>query len=245
MAAPHPSPTPKDRIFCALDLPEIAAAQALAERISPAIGGIKLGLEFFVRNGPAGIHALAESGLPLFLDLKFHDIPNTVRGAVLSLQGLPVDFLTIHASGGPAMMQAAARARDEAGLSGRRGKTRILGVTVLTSLDAADLARLGQNPDTAAQVERLARLAEEAGLDGIVCSPAEVASVRRAVGSDFILMVPGIRPEGGSGGDDQKRTMSPRSAIAAGADYLVIGRPITAAADPAAAAAHILESLGA
>jgi orotidine-5'-phosphate decarboxylase len=245
MAETLARPLPKDRIFCALDTGEIAAARALADALAPSIGGVKLGLEFFVANGPAGVRAVTANGLPLFLDLKLHDIPNTVRGAVLSLKGLPVDFLTVHTGGGAAMMRAAAQARDAAGLSGRRGKTHILGVTVLTSLDSADLARVGQDRNVAAQVERLAVLAKESGLDGIVCSPAEVALVRRAVGPDFVLMVPGIRPAGHGGGDDQKRTLTPREAIDAGADYLVIGRPITEAARPAEAAARIVESLAA
>jgi orotidine-5'-phosphate decarboxylase len=231
------------RIFCALDMTDTAEAVRLARRLTPAIGGLKLGLEFFAANGPQGVRALAETGLPLFLDLKLHDIPNTVAGAVKALAGLPIDFLTLHTGGGKAMMQAATKARAAHGLAGRHGPTRLLGVTVLTSLDGEDLARLGQDADVPAQVARLAALAAESGLDGVVCSPAEVARVRGAVAPGFTLMVPGIRLE--AGGDDQKRTLSPKHAIEAGADFLVIGRPITAAADPVQAAARILESLAA
>lgn len=232
---------PRDRIFCALDVPDVQSAAQLARDLAPSIGGVKLGLEFFVAQGPQGISAVTANGMPLFLDLKLHDIPNTVRGAVFALSKLPVDFLTVHASGGPAMMRAAAQARDAASLRGRSGRTKILGVTVLTSLDGEDLARVGQDRDVASQVTRLAMLAQESGLDGMVCSPAEVALVRRAVRPDFVLVVPGIRLE--AGGDDQKRTLTPKQAVDAGADFLVIGRPITAAANPALAAARIVESL--
>lgn len=235
---------PKDRIFCALDVAETDSAALLARALAASIGGVKLGLEFFAAQGPQGVRAVTANGMKLFLDLKLHDIPNTVRGAVTSLARLPIDFLTVHASGGPAMMRAAAEARDAGGMSGRHGKTKILGVTVLTSLDADDLARVGQDRDVASQVARLALLAQDSGLDGIVCSPAEVALVRRAVRPNFTLMVPGIRLEAGSG-DDQKRTLTPKQAVDAGADFLVIGRPITAAADPAKAAANIVESLAA
>jgi orotidine-5'-phosphate decarboxylase len=211
--------------------------------LASAIGGIKLGLEFFAAQGPQGVEAVTANGMPLFLDLKLHDIPNTVRGAVVSLAALPIDFLTVHTSGGEAMMRAAVEARDAARMRGRTGKTKLLGVTVLTSLDAEDLARVGQDREVPQQVERLALLAQDSGLDGIVCSPAEVALVRRAVRPDFVLMVPGIRLE--AGGDDQKRTLTPKQAVDAGADFLVIGRPITAAPDPAQAAAKIVESLAA
>lgn len=230
-------------LYCALDTAEVAEARALALRLAGAVGGLKLGLEFFVAQGPAGVSAVvADTGLPLFLDLKLHDIPNTVAGAVRAAVALQPAFLTLHAGGGPAMMRAAAEAAAEA--AARRGvaRPRLLGVTVLTSLDADDLAAVGRRGPVADQVRRLAALARAAGLDGVVCSPAEVAVLRADLGPDFVLMVPGIRPAGADVGD-QKRVMTPRAARAAGADYLVIGRPITAAADPAAAARAIAAEL--
>ncbi|WP_029007910.1 orotidine-5'-phosphate decarboxylase [Azospirillum halopraeferens] len=223
------------RIFCAVDTTDLAAARGLAGRLAGLVGGLKLGLEFFVAHGPDGVRAVMGSdGPPLFLDLKLHDIPNTVAGAVRAVLPLAPAFLTIHASGGPAMMRAAVEAAAAAG----PGRPRILGVTVLTSLDDGDLEAVGQAAPAAAQVERLARLARECGLDGVICSPNEVAALRRACGPDFVLMVPGIRPAGAAAGD-QKRVMTPAEALAAGADHLVIGRPITGDPDPAAAARRI------
>ena len=227
----------RNPILCAIDTPDPAAARVLAATVRGAVGGIKLGLEFFVANGPAAVREVAGEA-PLFLDLKLHDIPNTVAGAVRSAARLAPLFLTIHASGGRAMMRAAAEAA--AATPGRR--MQLLGVTVLTSLDDGDLAAVGQRDSTAEQVRRLALLARDSGLDGVICSPHEVAALRAACGPDFRLVVPGIRPPGAAAGD-QKRVMGPRAAMAAGADYLVIGRPITAAADPAAAARALLEEM--
>ncbi|HEY3918683.1 MAG TPA: orotidine-5'-phosphate decarboxylase [Stellaceae bacterium] len=225
----------RNPILCAIDTPELARAQALIAATQAAVGGVKLGLEFFAAHGPAGIRAAAAGQKNLFLDLKLHDIPNTVAGAVKSSLALDPLLLTLHAAGGATMMRAAVAARGAA-------RTKLLGVTVLTSLDDGDLAAVGQSGPAAAQVRRLALLAQASGLDGIVCSPQEVAMLRQACGKDFLLVVPGIRPAGAVVGD-QKRVQTPRDAIAAGADYLVIGRPITEAPDPAAAARAIFAEL--
>lgn len=236
---------PTDRVFVALDMPEIEGAKAMAAKVAGLVGGVKLGLEFFMAQGPAGIRDVIAAGdLPLFLDLKLHDIPNTVAGAVRSVAPLAPTFLTIHAGGGPAMVRAAAdAAREEAERLGLV-RMRILAVTVLTSLSDEDLTAVGQAVPAADQVRRLAQMAHANGADGIVCSPAEVALLRRDLPADFTLMVPGIRPAWAAA-NDQKRVMGPRDAVAAGADHLVIGRPITADADPAAAARRIAEELGA
>lgn len=235
------SPVFVNPVFAAIDTIDLAAAQSLCRALKGAVGGVKLGLEFFVANGPAGVRAAAaEFDLPLFLDLKLHDIPNTVAGAVRASLPLAPAFLTIHASGGPAMIEAAAKTAALAGES----RPRILAVTVLTSLDDGDLAKVGQQTPALEQVVRLARLAQESGADGIVCSPAEAAAVRAACGPDFILMIPGIRPEWAAAGD-QKRFTTPAQAMAAGATHLVIGRPITGADDPAAAARRIAAELAA
>lgn len=227
--------SPASRIFCAVDTTDLDAARTLAGQLAGAVGGIKLGLEFFVAQGPAGVRAvIGENGPPLFLDLKLHDIPNTVAGGVRAALPLRPAFMTIHSSGGPAMMRAAAEAAAEAGA----GRPRMLAVTVLTSLDSADLSAVGQDASVADQVKRLALLAKESGMDGVICSPAEVAMLRAACGPDFILMVPGIRPAWAAA-NDQKRLMTPAQAMAAGADHLVIGRPITGQPDPVAAARRI------
>jgi orotidine-5'-phosphate decarboxylase len=224
-------------ILCAIDTPDAGAARDLAAAIGPFIGGLKLGLEFFTANGPDAVRRVAGT-VPLFLDLKLHDIPNTVAGSVGAVAPLEPLLLTVHCAGGLAMMKAAAKAADEAAGRGFR-RMRIIGVTVLTSLNDDDLASVGQNGPAQDQVRRLAALAIEAGLDGVVCSPHEVAALRRDCGAGFRLVVPGIRPANGVGEDDQKRVMTPRQALDAGADYLVIGRPITASPDPAAAAGAI------
>lgn len=229
-------------VICAIDTPHVQEAAKLAAEVKPHVGAIKLGLEFFTANGPAGIRAVQESGAPLFLDLKFHDIPNTVAGAIRSACALGAFITTIHAGGGRDMMKAAIEAAKEAeALSGTRPL--VVGVTVLTSMDAADIAEVGVQADTQAQVRRLALLARESGLDGIVCSPHEITAIRAECGKDFTLVVPGIRPAGSEQGD-QKRIMTPAEALQAGADYLVIGRPITQAASPAQAAQAIAATFG-
>ncbi|KAB7645452.1 orotidine-5'-phosphate decarboxylase [Polymorphobacter fuscus] len=220
-------------VFVAIDLPDLAAARTLAAAVAPHVGGLKLGLEFFCAQGPAGVAAMAALGLPLFLDLKLHDIPNTVAGALHSLAGLAPAIVTVHAAGGHAMLAAARAAAPAA--------TKVVAVTVLTSLDDGDLSAIGVAGGTATQVARLAALVRAAGLDGVVASPHETAAVR-AAWSEALIVVPGVRPAGSAVGD-QKRVMTPREARAAGASVLVIGRPITAAADPVAAAAAIARDL--
>jgi orotidine-5'-phosphate decarboxylase len=216
---------------------DAAEAAALAKRLRGHVGGVKLGLEFFVANGPDGIRAVAAAGLPVFLDLKLHDIPNTVAGAMASAAALGPAIVTVHAGGGTAMMRAAAEAA-------RRAKTPplVVAVTVLTSLDDRDLDAVGQRPPAIDQAVRLAALAKESGLGGVVCSPHEVAAIRARCGAGFTLVVPGIRPASAALGD-QKRVMTPAEAVAAGADHLVIGRPITQAKDPVAAAQAIATEL--
>jgi len=225
-------------IYCAIDTPDLAAAERLADALAGAVGGIKLGLEFFAANGPAGVARLAEKGLPIFLDLKLHDIPNTVAGAVRAILPLAPSILTVHAGGGRSMLEAAVEAR------GRASQMRIVGVTVLTSLDDDDLDRMGWAEGSEVTVKRLADEAKAGGLDGIVCSPREAAAMRAAFGPDFLLVVPGIRPAWAAAGD-QKRITTPADAAAAGADVLVIGRPITGAEKPAEAAQRIAAELAA
>jgi orotidine-5'-phosphate decarboxylase len=223
-------------IYCAVDRPDLEGTLALARALAPHVGGIKLGLEFFTAQGPRGVEAMVALGLPVFLDLKLHDIPNTVAGAVRQVAKLGVAMLTLHAAGGRAMLEAAAEAAAASATP-----PWLLGVTVLTSLDAADLAAIGMVADPVGQALRLARLAVAAGLDGLVCSPHEIAELRRALGPGPKIVVPGIRAE--AGGDDQKRTMAPAEALAAGADILVIGRPITRAIAPVDAAAALARQL--
>ncbi|HEX8444963.1 MAG TPA: orotidine-5'-phosphate decarboxylase [Allosphingosinicella sp.] len=216
-------------IFVAIDTPDIDRAEAIVTRVRRHVGGIKLGLEFFAANGRQGIRAMADLGLPIFLDLKLHDIPNTVGKAVQALRALEPAILTVHAAGGRAMMEDA-KAAAPAG-------TKVVAVTVLTSLDGDDLASIGLQADPHVQVQRLTALAREAGLDGVVCSGNEVAAARKLWPSGFFV-IPGLRP-GGAGDGDQKRVMTPRKALDAGASILVIGRPITGAEDPDQAAREI------
>jgi orotidine-5'-phosphate decarboxylase len=238
----------KDRILVALDFPDAAAALAMADRLRGAVGGFKVGKQLFTAEGPALVRRLAERGDRVFLDLKFHDIPNTVAGAIESALKLGVWMVNVHASGGRAMMQAArdAAARDAADRAAAAGGARalVIGVTVLTSLDGAALAETGAGSDTSGQVERLARLARESGLDGVVCSPQEIELVRKACGPGFAIVTPGIRGASDAKGD-QQRTATPAGALQAGADYLVIGRPITAASDPREAAERIAAEMSA
>ncbi len=230
--------TDQNPVFCALDTPDSALALDLARKLKGHVGGLKIGLEYFMANGSENFSAFSKLGMPIFLDVKLHDIPNTVAGSISSLLSLEPDFITIHTSGGTAMMQAAAKAAAKA----PRKKPKLLGVTVLTSLDSDDLGQLGQDVVTIRQVKRLAILAQESGLDGVVCSSAEVELLRDVCGPDFILMVPGIRPAWAASGD-QKRVMTPREAVNQGATHLVIGRPITGADDPVAAADLIASEL--
>ena len=230
-------------VFVALDTPDIAQAVDLAAQVADAVGGLKLGLEFVNANGPDGIQTIAECGLPIFLDLKFHDIPNTVAGAIRAVIPLAPRILNVHAGGGAAMMTAARDAADAAARAHGVAKPLVIAVTVLTSLDADDLATVGQKGPAAVQARRLALLARDCGLDGVVCSAREVRDIRAACGPDFTLVVPGIRPSW-STSDDQKRVAGPAEAVRDGANYLVIGRPITEAPDPADAARRIVAELG-
>ena len=234
--------THANKVFCALDTPSLDLALEWAGKLKGLVGGLKLGLEFFGAQGPDGIRRVAATGMPIFLDLKFHDIPNTVAQAVTSVTPLGPVLMTIHAGGGQAMMRAAADAARETAAKAGVARPKLLGVTVLTSLDQEDLAAAGVTGNVEEQVVRLARLAQDSGLDGVVCSPREIAAIRRACGPDLILLVPGIRPAGAALGD-QKRVMTPREAVDAGATYLVIGRPIIEAPDPRAAAQQIARSL--
>jgi orotidine-5'-phosphate decarboxylase len=225
-------------VFCAVDTSVLYDAKALVDSLNGEVGGFKLGLELFMAHGAAGYRTVASSGAPIFLDVKLHDIPNTVAGAVSSLLPLQPTFMTIHASGGSAMMRAAAEAAAKAG----EARPKLLAVTVLTSLDSDDLSAVGQDSNTQEQVIRLALLAKDSGMDGCICSPEEILPLRAALGNDFVLMVPGIRPAWAAS-NDQKRTLTPRQAFDAGATHLVIGRPITKAANPVEAARRIAEEL--
>jgi orotidine-5'-phosphate decarboxylase len=227
------------RIIVALDFPAQTAALDLIGRLDPERCRVKVGKEMFTRSGPAFVERLAAQGFQVFLDLKFHDIPNTVAAACAAAADLGVWMINVHASGGRRMMEAA---RERLAQYSRRPL--LVGVTVLTSLDAADLAEIGCPGDPAGRVLRLARLAHTAGLDGIVCSPQEAASVRHELGRELVLVTPGVRPASAAAGD-QKRVSTPRQAVQAGADYLVIGRPITGVPDPLQALAEIERELGA
>jgi len=220
-------------IFVAIDTSDVHRAAAIARGVRGVAGGVKLGLEFFCANGHEGVLRIAEGELPIFLDLKLHDIPNTVGKAVEALARLEPAILTVHAAGGRAMLQAAKSAAPP--------ETKVVAVTVLTSLDASDLAEAGVIGSPAEQVERLADLARDSGIDGIVCSGAEVAAARK-IWPDGFFVVPGVRPAGADVGD-QKRVVTPRQALAGGASILVIGRPITEASDPSKAVADIAASL--
>jgi orotidine-5'-phosphate decarboxylase len=225
------------KIFCAIDTADLDHACVLTRQIAPITGGIKIGLEFFNAFGFMGVESILEAaqGAQLFLDLKFHDIPNTVAGAVRSTcENFAPAYLNVHAAGGLAMMEAAKAACGT--------RTKLLAVTLLTSLDEQAIEEVGYRSGLAQRVEQLACLTRDAGLDGVVCSAHEIAALRASCGDEFVLMVPGIRPKGSAQGD-QKRVMSPEDALGAGATHLVIGRPITGASDPARAAAKILENL--
>jgi len=220
-------------IFVAIDTPGLQRATELAKTLRGSIGGVKLGLEFFCANGPEGVARIAEIGIPLFLDLKLHDIPNTVAGAMRSLAPVRPAIVTVHAAGGRAMLEAAKAAAGQ--------NTKVVAVTVLTSLDQTDLRSIGVDDAPHDQVQRLSALARDSGLDGIVCSGAEVKAAHSGW-TDGFFVVPGVRPEGSAVGD-QKRVVTPGAAVADGASILVIGRPITEAADPAAAARAIAQLL--
>jgi orotidine-5'-phosphate decarboxylase len=226
---------PHERLIVALDLPTPRQALALADRLRGEVGMVKVGSELFTAGGPAVVRELRGRGHDVFLDLKYHDIPNTVARAVAQAAQLGASLVDVHGLGGRAMLEAAVGALPALG-------TRLLAITVLTSHNAETLAELGVADGVPASVRRLAQLARNAGLDGVVCSPHEVPLLREACGEHFLLVTPGIRPAGAAVGD-QARAATPAAALAAGADYLVVGRPITAAADPAAAARAIVDEM--
>jgi orotidine-5'-phosphate decarboxylase len=223
-----------ERLIVALDFPNAGSALALVDRLEGSTSWFKVGLELYIAEGNSLVAELKRRGCSVFLDLKLHDIPNTVAGAVGSAARLGVDMLTVHAAGGPAMLEAAAAAAEE--------RPDLLAVTVLTSMDHAQLEATGIRDSPSIQVERLATMALDCGVEGIVCSPVEISNLRRRVGSDPLLVIPGIRPEG-TASNDQRRIATPAAAIASGASYLVVGRPITLAADPFAAAQAILAEM--
>ena len=229
---------PSNPICVALDTPEIDKARALAKALSPHVGYMKIGMEFFYAHGAKGYETVAAEGLPIFLDLKLHDIPNTVASAMKALMRLSPRpaIVNLHAQGGMPMMQAAVEAVA--------GRAKLIAVTILTSLANEDIWAAGfdRSHGTEGHAISLARLAGLAGLDGVVCSPHDLAGIRAAIGPDFLTVVPGIRPADAAS-DDQKRVATPRSAVTSGADILVIGRAITNAADPAAASQKILAEL--
>ncbi len=232
----------RNPIIAALDVPNVETALKLAGQIAPVVGAFKIGGELFTAAGPDIVRRIRDTGAAVFLDLKFHDIPNTVAKAVASATRLDVQMLTIHTSGGLEMMRAAEESAQQTAKAEGRAAPLVLGVTVLTSSNGSTLAETGCEPDVVAQVERLARLAVKAGLRGLVCSPLEIVALRKILPAHVQLVTPGIRM-GAEKADDQKRTLTPREAIAAGANWLVIGRPIYAAENPRAAAEQILESL--
>lgn len=241
----------RQKLILALDYPAIEPAFEVAQQLASAVGMFKINIHLFTAAGPAAVEKIRQFGPHIFLDLKFHDIPNTVSGAVRSAIALPgIQLLDVHASGGLEMMRAAAAARDTFhGPDAARPK--VIAITILTSLDNASMRAVGIAGPASRRVVSLARLAQKAGLDGVVASPQEVKAIRRACGKDFLIVVPGIRPSVGGGKtagqpkktDDQSRVATPAEAIRNGADYLVVGRPITAAPDPEAAARAIVDEI--
>ena len=225
-----------ERIYVALDTTDVDYAVELAGKLKGLVGGMKVGKEFFTANGPQGVAAIRDVGMPVFLDLKFHDIPNTVAGAIRAASPIKPEIINVHAQGGPEMLKKAAEAGREAGIPWT------IAVTILTALDQGDLNAIGVEDEVEDQVVRLAKLTQDNGLDGVVCSAKEITPIREACGPGFKLIVPGIRPEWAAKGD-QKRIMTPSDAVKAGADVLVIGRPITQADDPVEAARKIAQEL--
>ena len=222
---------PRDRLVIALDVSSRDEILRLVDELRGTVGVFKIGLQAFIANGPSIVREVVASGERVFLDLKIHDIPNTARHAVAEAVSLGAFMATVHAAGGEAMLRACAH-----------DSLLVLGVTVLTSLDDAELARIGLHGSPVENAVRLARLAKDSGLRGVVASPLEIVSIRQACGPGFVILTPGIRPAGADAGD-QRRTMTPGEAVAAGADYIVVGRPITSAADPRSAALRIVEEM--
>jgi orotidine-5'-phosphate decarboxylase len=241
---------PRSSLIVALDFDSLSTALKFAEQVADLVGMFKIGNQLFTSAGPESIRQIAKLGAGIFLDLKFHDIPNTVAGAVLAAAALPgIQLVNVHALGGSAMMQAAVQAIS-AGVPMGEDRPRLLAVTVLTSMDGKSIREVGIGGPPEARVLRLAKVAKKCGVDGVVASVQEARAIRKACGREFLIVTPGVRPKakGGSAGqksDDQARTATPREAIKAGADFLVIGRPILAAADPRAAASEIVEEIAA
>jgi orotidine-5'-phosphate decarboxylase len=232
---------PRDRLIVALDTPSLAEAEALADRLAGAVRWFKIGAHLFTAAGPAAVAAIRRRG-DVFLDLKFHDIPSTVAAGVAAASRLGVSLCNVHALGGRAMIEAAAGAARDAHRAADGARVKVIGVTLLTSGDAAALAEIGVADSPAAETLRLARLARAGGLDGVVVSPLDAAAVRLACGPEFLIVCPGIRPEGVDR-DDQRRTDTPAAAVAAGADMLVVGRAVTRAGDPRRAAEEIVRQI--
>ena len=233
-----------DQLLIALDVPTGSEALRLANLLRGTVGGFKIGSQLFTAEGPAMVRTLTGKGDRVFLDLKFHDIPNTVANAVAAATSLGVWMVNVHASGGTKMMQAAAEAARKNASAGGRQAPLVIAVTVLTSMTAAAMSETGTNIPVIDQVSRLARLAQESGLDGVVASPQETSAIRALCGPEFVIVTPGIRAGAAvTSKDDQERTLTAGAAIAAGSSYLVVGRPVIAAPDPAAAAARIVEEI--
>jgi orotidine-5'-phosphate decarboxylase len=232
----------RNPIIVALDVPDLDAAMRLAEQLAPVVGAFKIGKELFVSEGPEVVRRIRATGAAVFLDLKFHDIPNTVARAVAAAVRLDVQMLTVHTSGGRAMVEAAEQSAQESAAKLGRPAPLVLGVTVLTSLDSSELAEVGVEANVGRQVDRLASLAVRAGLRGLVCSPLEIAALRQVLPPEIHLVTPGIRAADAEA-DDQRRTLSAPEAIAAGANWLVVGRPICAASNPREAAERMGASL--
>ena len=230
-------------MIVALDFPDLEQVGEMVERLGDTVSYYKVGMELFYGAGREAVSLLRAAGKEVFLDLKLHDIPNTVSQSVRVLTGLGATMFNVHAAGGPAMMRAAAQAASEAAIAFGRPRPKLIAVTVLTSMDATEWACLNQATPIGEQVVHLAKLAREAGLDGVVASPQEAAAIRAACGPDFLIVTPGVRPAG-SAANDQSRTATPAGALKAGASHLVVGRPITAAPDPRAAAEAILREMG-
>lgn len=222
----------RERLVVAVDLSKRDDILRLVETLRGTVGVFKLGLQAFIANGPSIVREVVATGEKVFLDLKIHDIPNTAKHAVAEAAGLGASIATVHAAGGESMLRACAH-----------DSMLVLGVTVLTSLEESDLLQIGMGGNAVENAVRLARLAQTAGLRGVVASPLEIEPIRDACGSEFVILTPGIRPAGADAGD-QRRTMTPRDAVAAGADYIVVGRPIASAADPRSAAQKIVEEMG-
>jgi orotidine-5'-phosphate decarboxylase len=237
---------PRSSLIVALDFDSLSTALRFASQISDLVGMFKIGSQLFTTAGPEAVRQVAKLGADIFLDLKFHDIPNTVAGAVLASAALPrVQLVNVHASGGTAMMHAAAQAVS-AGVPMGADRPRLLAVTLLTSMDAKTVREVGIGGPPNSRVVKLAKLAQKAGVDGVVASVQEAKAIRKACGRDFLIVTPGVRPKGkdtDSQKDDQARTATPREAIRAGADFIVVGRPILAAADPRAATQEIVDEI--